>query len=431
MFSESKQNYSYKEGSNYRYYFGDSRQLLRELPDISVDCIITSPPYLDLKDYGGEDQIGYRQKKDEYFSDMKMIFTELIRCAKDGAALWVVVDNVKKTEGLIMLPFELARIATEAGWKIHDFITWDKGKSLPWGHSGKLRGVTEQIVLMGKGQLKNFDIDKVRDSIDLSHYWIRYPERYSPYGKAPSNLWHFPIPVQGSWSKQDLRHACPLPEPLIKRMLLLTTTEGDTVLDPFAGTGSVLSAANKFERVSIGIDSSADYYNRFKIENEFIIADDQYDVDKFSKLIMDLRKQKISLELFKLLSRPDNLNGEIAEEVQKIIVENVDEEKIRVTFILKTNKNFEKIHLVANNLLFKPPLSKYGLSVDFGTEIEGEIASRGKKFPQFEYRSGKFFKFYKKLNKPDEIIKADSKYKSRYPVIISDIELDISTPADR
>src|SRR6266404_2567868 len=127
---------------------GDSRVILRTVPGASVDCIITSPPYGDLKNYGRANQLGYGQHLvKQYLPDMQAVLTELHRIAKIGASLWLVLDAFKTNGEALLLPWELARRAQQCGWTLHDIIVWDKGKSLPWSHDGKFRSVCEFVVL--------------------------------------------------------------------------------------------------------------------------------------------------------------------------------------------------------------------------------------------------------------------------------------------
>ena len=217
-------------------FAADCREFLKSVPAESVDCVITSPPYGEMKNYGSSIQIGFGQRTtEEYLPDLQQVFTELYRVSAKGAALWVVLDTWKSNGDTIPLPWEVSARARASGWSFHDFIVWDKGRSLPWSHRGRFRGVCEYILLLGKGRLKTFNLRAVRETSDLAAYWVKYPERYHPDGKAPSDLWHFQIPTQGSWAPSARRHFCPFPTGLVERMVEISSNEGEIVLDPFAG----------------------------------------------------------------------------------------------------------------------------------------------------------------------------------------------------
>ena len=219
---------------------GDAQQIMDIWPDlIRPASIITSPPYLDMHDYGNNSRIGRRgQNVEDYLSMLFGVFRDCHRIAAADATFWLVAGSVRRNKRLISLPDKLAVCAEEAGWTLRESITWDKQKALPWTHHGELRDITEQVMLFSKSDNFRFDAADIRSPIPNSIWWRRYPERYSPSGTMPTNLWSIPIPTQGSWSGTRT-HLCPFPEELTYRMLSLTSNEGDVVLDPFAGIGSV------------------------------------------------------------------------------------------------------------------------------------------------------------------------------------------------
>src|SRR2546430_13997058 len=123
------------------------RDLLRQLPAETVDCVITSPPYGKLKNYGATGQIGYGQKgEEEYLRDIGAVLHELNRACVEGAALWIVLDTIKRSGRTLLLPWEVIRRAEAEGWAFHDLVIWDKGRSLPWSHVGRFRGVFEYCI---------------------------------------------------------------------------------------------------------------------------------------------------------------------------------------------------------------------------------------------------------------------------------------------
>ncbi len=406
----------------------DSREMIGKINTNSIDCIITSPPYLNIKNYGGETQIGFGQTTEDYYSDMKETFQELYICAKEGAAFWLVVDNVKKGNGLIMLPYVLSQLATAAGWKLHDVIVWDKGKSLPWGHKGKFRGVCEHIVLLGKGNLKTFNLDAVRDSGELSPYWIKYPERYSPSGKSPSNIWHFPIPVQGSWSSDLLKHDCPFPIEMVSRMILLSTEEGNTILDPFAGSGAVAKSSVQNSRRCISFESSKDYFDMFA-KNTLISNERNTNVkdDGFYDIVMNLRRNKMPIQLFKLLARPNELNGIASKNTRCILAVSDGGKNIEIFFLVEDNENIGQILAHGEQLLKKPPLSKYELTPKFYvTSSAFEFSKIMKKTNKlYEYRAEKFYGGSIEHKEIDISLYLHALKPGKYPPLITNINVDV------
>src|SRR5262249_41026430 len=96
-----------------------------------------------------------------------------------------------------------------------------------------------------------------------ANWWVKYPERYHPSGKAISNVWEIAIPTQGSWGNGDMEHSCPLPEELARRAILLSTEKGGVVCDPFAGTGTTALIAEELGRKWVAFDINPKYREMF------------------------------------------------------------------------------------------------------------------------------------------------------------------------
>lgn len=235
-----------------------SRQSSRAHPLLTTT--ITSPPYGALKDYGHKDQIGFGQREDEYLMDMRRVFRTLFANTKADGSMWVIADTLRPRRSgdgiwpIQLLPFQLANEATSEGWILRDVIIWIKDKTLPWSSRGRMRNGFEYVLLFVKSSSFKYHVDRLREPDDLEQWWVRYPERYNPQGKAPANVWAVPIPVQGSWANTAVTHACPLPVDLVERALLLSTDEGDVVLDPFAGSGVVVAEARRLARRGLGVE---------------------------------------------------------------------------------------------------------------------------------------------------------------------------------
>ena len=234
-----------------------------------VTTTITSPPYGSLKDYGHQDQIGFGQSYDDYLNDMADVFRQIHhRTTRDGS-LWLIADTYmsdgEAPRRLLPVPFDLANAAEAVGFTLRDVIIWQKDRTLPWSNGTRLRNAFEYVLLLVKGPDPKYRIDRLREHRELKEWWVRFPERYSPKGKAPSNVWEIPIPKQGSWGDGEIAHACPLPPELVKRLILLSSDEGDVVFDPFAGSGVVVAEAERLGRLGIGtelVDRHVDEFSR-------------------------------------------------------------------------------------------------------------------------------------------------------------------------
>jgi DNA modification methylase len=239
---------------------GDARELVKQLKGDSVDVTVTSPPYFDLKDYGSPQQLGFGQKYEDYLQDLSSLFEQIYRATKEEGSLWIVIDTFRKNHEVRLLPFDLADKLKSVGWVLRDIIIWKKDRTLPWLHKGTTRRIFEYVLVFAKssGTYQYFP-DEEREFQDLKSWWVQYPERYSPKGKALEEIWNFDIPTQGSWGDPALSHACPLPPQLVSRIIRLTTTTGQLVLDPFSGTGTVPVQARSLGRAYLAFDTNSKY----------------------------------------------------------------------------------------------------------------------------------------------------------------------------
>jgi DNA modification methylase len=350
---------------------GDNRDVLAAIPNASVHCTITSPPYGDQKNYGSPDEIGSGNRDYEaYLADIKRVVRELQRVTVNGGVMWLVLDTLKRDGQSLPLPFQAIEIAKAYDWIFHECVIWDKGKSLPWSHHGHFRGVFEYILLFGKGRIRQFDLDAVRESDHLSSYWVKYPERFNPLGKAPSDLWHVPIPVQGSWSKSDLRHLCPFPNDLVRRMVALTSKPGDVVLDPFSGTGIVPALASSMDRLGLGIELNKRYYRTFVSTGFKRITESQsvdhigHSASKLARLIQDLRVLKYPKSLFAQISRADRLGDGARSRIAAFLVNrdgDQDTAEVKVSVLAANKADVADIERACSAAIAIPPLSKFGL----------------------------------------------------------------------
>ena len=226
----------------------DSRKILSLLKDEDlVQTTITSPPYFDMKDYGIDDQIGFGQTYENYLNDLQSVFEQILQRTKDDGTLWIIIDTFKRNGSIVPLPFDLANKLKEVGWHFQDIIIWEKDKTVPWSSNGFVQKKIEYILFFSKNEKYKYNKDVIRvyDSQQLKQWWVKYPERYNPKGKALDQVWKYPIPVQGSWGNKYVRHFCPLPKEMVATMILLSTNENDVVLDPFSGSGAVIAQATQ------------------------------------------------------------------------------------------------------------------------------------------------------------------------------------------
>lgn len=355
----------------------DSRNLLNFLGDsIRVKSTITSPPYFDMKDYESENQIGFGQSYQDYLKDLKNVFQDIYKVTEDDGTLWIVIDTFKREGQVVTLPFDLSDKLKESGWFLQDIIIWKKDKTVPWSNNGFVQRKFEYILFFSKSERFKYNKDKVRnfDTDQLKKWWVKYPERYNPKGKALDEIWEFPIPVQGSWGNQYIRHFCPLPKEMIATMIEISTDKSDIILDPFAGSGSVLFQSSVMSRDFIGFELNRDYIKMFNnyYAKSFNKAKKEYDLLQNTTNQEDFRERILKLRALKyariLITEIDKLNSlEHIKIFVKIKEEsNIKNKHIKVEYTIVGSIQTELIHIeVLNNLSRKSPLSKFGIEPYF------------------------------------------------------------------
>ncbi|MBW8049958.1 MAG: site-specific DNA-methyltransferase [Cytophagales bacterium] len=309
-----------------KYYIGNSRNLtslVKRYRIPSLDLIISSPPYFDMLDYEGmKDQIGFGTSNyEEYLQDVAGVFQQCYELANENATFWLIIDTIKKKGEIRPLPFDLHRKLQELygeTWNLKEVIIWDKEKNLPWNSKGRFKNQFEYILFFKKGQKYTFNIDRVREINDLKKWWLSFPERYNPSGKAPSNVWHYTTPIRG-WGNGKQDHFCPIPFALAEKIISIASNKGDIVLDPFAGSGSAIALASNMGRKAYGIDISKEYKTRFLkevvkgAENYWSrrIEELSYNTDaikNFKSTNQKLRKLKVASQIIKHINAT-NLNS--------------------------------------------------------------------------------------------------------------------------
>jgi hypothetical protein len=357
---------------------------------------------------------------------------------------------------MIALPFDVANLAREQGFSLHDIVIWDKGKSLPWSHHGRFRGVCEHVLLFGKGRLGTFNLQAARDTDELASYWVKYPERYHPDGKAPSDLWHFPIPVQGSWGRHFARHFCPFPASLVSRMIRLTSNPGNIVLDPFAGAGTVPAVASFLARKGFGIEINSAFVKAFdknglrRIRAQFqSLSGSKPRARSLRKTIVDLRIQKFPRALYSGMARGDRLNGDARRSVGAFIISKrnvhigrqdiLDTERlasISILVLAQKGSDTKKLGAIIRGLLMVQPLTKFGVEanvrvVAYKNWMAAKFVPSLDQREWYIYRRGQFFR-YDRVIKATELrdaLRAEcSQVRQKVPTIFSQVPLALEIP---
>ena len=202
--------------------------LFLPLRDKSVDCIITSPPYFGCDSYSDTWGIGTDKTAKEYAMNLSIEMGDCHRVLKDNGVLWLIVGDNDDSVPIGMAPQRLVvDLADHEEWIVVQEITWVKNYRVP----GRKRfhfhpeSKTEKVYMLAKTMGYRY-----YDEFVSGNVWRISPSRYTA----------------GEWAV--------LPDEIIKRCLECSTILGDTVLDPFSGSGAVPRFADLFGRVGIGSD---------------------------------------------------------------------------------------------------------------------------------------------------------------------------------
>lgn len=231
---------------------GDCLEVMKTFPDGSVDMILTSPPYDNLRDYKG------------YTFNFEGIAKEIYRILKDGGVcVWVVGDETSKfCESLSS--FKQAIYFNEIGFNLLDTMIYYKQNYAPaYPTLRRYANQFEYMFVFSKGKPKTFNPiqkEKVRIASGMSSFSkrdgskiVKYVDRNTRSTKDASNVWEYPS------SSKNQNHPAVFPEKLAEDHILSWSNEGDTILDPMMGSGTTLKMAKKNKRNFIGIEISPEY----------------------------------------------------------------------------------------------------------------------------------------------------------------------------
>lgn len=246
--------------TNHKVIFGDSRKM-KQIPDKSVQLIVTSPPYWQLKDYGSEDQIGFNDSYEEYINNLNLVWKECYRVLSDGCRLCINIgDQFARSVyygryKVIPIRTEIIRFCEALGMDYMGAIIWQKTTtmntsgggavmgSFPFPRNGILKIDYEFILLFKKlGNAPKPTPENKKASEITKEEWNQYF----------SSHWHFAGVKQHG-------HIAMFPEELPKRLIKMFSFVGETVLDPFAGSGTTLLAAKHLERNSLGYEINREF----------------------------------------------------------------------------------------------------------------------------------------------------------------------------
>lgn len=286
---------------------GNAIEVLKELPYCTADCCITSPPYLGLRDYGVNGQIGLEKSVEAYINRLTDIFREVRRVLKNDGTLWLNIgdsyvssnseySNCKRKD-LIGVPWLLAFALRNDGWYLRQDIIWEKPNAMPESVKDRCTKSHEYIFLFSKQSKYYFDYEAIKEPavgfnniVPAGSKGILRPNSRlrkgnsrtfrggGVYTKGQSFNNSAEIMRESHGNNENMTglrnkrsvwtvatqgykeaHFATFPEKLIEPCVLAGSKEGGVVLDPFLGSGTTAIVAKKYNRGFIGIELNSEY----------------------------------------------------------------------------------------------------------------------------------------------------------------------------
>ncbi len=306
-----------------KFYTGDCRKILPTLKTESVQCVVTSPPYYKLRDYGVDGQIGQEQTPEEYINNLVQIFREIKRILKSDGTVWLNLgdsysgsnkgrnidgsrnyskksykDNKNKgratgilkptrldnlpPKNLIGIPWRVAFALQADGWYLRQDIIWQKPNCMPEAVQDRCTNNHKYIFLLAKNKKYYFDYKAIEEKASSNekrlHSIIRNRElgynskenklhgNTKKANKLPEKYKNYDLSKRRKRSVWTVHtkpypeaHFATFPPELIQPCILAGSKPKDIILDPFFGSGTTGEVSTLFNRYWIGIDINSEY----------------------------------------------------------------------------------------------------------------------------------------------------------------------------
>lgn len=162
---------------------GDSLEVLRELPDESVNCVMTSPPYWGVREYSGEGHLGQEETVEGFIDNLLDIFAEVRRVLTDDGSFWLNVGDTYQNKNLVGVPWKVAlALKDRQDWVLRNDIVWNKVKGNPSSATDRLRVMHEYIFHFTKQTDYYYDMDSIRGKDDFDLDFKENGDVVSPTG---------------------------------------------------------------------------------------------------------------------------------------------------------------------------------------------------------------------------------------------------------
>lgn len=294
---------------------GDALERLREMPDESVQCIVTSPPFWGLRDYGCEGQIGLEDTPDEWCARLVAVFREARRVLRSDGVMWLECgdtynatpagNTIPRAEGgngagrfrissgpaqtahiengrnraprnlaglkpkdLVGAPWMLAFALRADGWYLRSDTIWARPNPMPESVTDRPTKAHSYVFLMTKSARYFYDSDAIREASLFAgvtatsrkdghdESTVRGGVRFTgevPAARNARSVWSI------STEPTSFAHFATFPQALVEKCVKAGSREGDTILDPFMGSGTTALVARRLGRHAVGIELNSEY----------------------------------------------------------------------------------------------------------------------------------------------------------------------------
>ena len=265
-------------------YAGKNLDVLPTLPDGSVDCVVTSPPYFGLRDYGVDGQYGAEKTPAEFVANLVATFREVRRVLAGDGTLWLNIDDSygsgRQAKNLLGIPWRVALALQDDDWVLRNANVWHKTNAMPDPARDRFSRKHETVFMLTRSRRYYFDLDAVKvpsQAVDPTHAQ-RYAKRYSAFDDRaqatgvpgqqnntgihsrpgdgmvnPGDVWKIStVPFKGA-------HFATFPPALARRCIQAGCKPSGTVLDPFHGAGTTGMVARELGRKYVGIELNPAY----------------------------------------------------------------------------------------------------------------------------------------------------------------------------
>ena len=281
--------------TRHRIITGDSRHM-GELKDKSVQLVITSPPYWQLKDYGTNDQIGFNDSYEDYINNLNLVWNECYRVLDNGCRLCVNIgDQFARSVyygryKIIPIRTEIIKFCETIGFDYMGAIIWQKKTTT---------NTTGGASIMGSFPFPRNGILSIDYEFILLFKKLGTPTRPDKKSKELSRLTkeEWKEYFSGHWNfggvKQD-GHIAMFPEELPKRLIKMFSFVGDKILDPFLGSGTTSLAAKNLGRSSVGYEINHEFipYIKQKLQvSQLGLFGTKYEFIEQTKINIDFKNE--------------------------------------------------------------------------------------------------------------------------------------------